>query len=156
MGQIATMNSVERLGQNHSCYLYDDCWYLMFELNVNGYSFDVRNLEDLRAALKGVGDTQFSEVWLLSSDGGPSLCALINREAAWLMYLRHDEGDPGYSTRNPDYTGPEDTKIEYRLENGQVDEYPAAWNITTQEALRALAHFFTTLERAPWLLWHEK
>ena len=40
------------------------------------------------------------------------------------MYLRNDEGDPGYSTRNPDYTGPEDAKIEYRLENGQVDEYP--------------------------------
>lgn len=57
------------------------------------------------------------------------------------MYLRSDEGDPGYSTRNPDYAGPEDAKIEYRLENGQVDEYPAAWNIPTPEALRALAHF---------------
>jgi Immunity protein Imm1 len=125
------------------------------ELKVNSSICDIRNVEALWAALKEVGNRQFCEVWLSSSDGGPALCALFNGKAAWLMYLRNDEGDPSYSTRNPDYTGPEDAKIEYRLENGQVDEYPAAWNITTPEALRALAHFFTNLERAPWLVWHE-
>ena len=78
----------------------------------------------------------------------------VNAGAAWLMYLRF-EGDAGFSTRNPDYVGPPKAVIEYFLANGQRDEYPAEWNITTQEGLRALAHFFATRKMAPWLQWHE-
>jgi hypothetical protein len=124
------------------------------ELKVNSCVFDVRNVEQLSAALKEAGNSLFYEVWLSFPDGGPALCALINGEAAWLMYLPNDEGQPGCSTRNPDYTGPEDARIEYRLGNGQVDQYPAAWNITTQQAVRALEHFVTNPKPAPWLVWH--
>ncbi len=42
------------------------------------------------------------------------------------------------------------------LWHGQRDEYPAAWDVTAPEALRALEHFLETQEMAPWLHWHEE
>ena len=84
----------------------------------------------------------------------PAICALINGEAAWLMFMRC-EGDAGLSTRNGTYAGPRQAVIEYHLSNGQRDEYPASWNITTGEALRALEYFLTEATMAPWLEWSE-
>jgi len=97
---------------------------------------------------------QFSEVWLQHTAGWPASAALINGEAAWLMYVRH-EGDAGFSTRNPLYTGPKKAVIEYYLSNGQRDEYPASWNITTAEAIRGLEFFFEEEGMAPWLHWYD-
>jgi hypothetical protein len=79
----------------------------------------------------------------------------MNGEAAWLMFLRF-EGDAGFSTRNPNYSGPHGGVIEYYLSNGQRDEYPASWNVSTDEALRALEYFGTEEKMAPWLQWHEE
>jgi hypothetical protein len=70
------------------------------------------------------------------------------------MYLRY-EGDAGFSTRNPLYAGPEKAVIEYHLSNGQLDDYPAAWNITTAEAFRGLEFFFETESMASWLHWYD-
>jgi hypothetical protein len=64
------------------------------------------------------------------------------------------EGDAGFSTRNPKYAGPPKA-VEYYLSNGQRDEYPASWNITTTEALRALEYFLAEENMAPWLHWHK-
>jgi hypothetical protein len=110
--------------------------------------------------------TSFRKSWNRSTDGllpkygcslrrrRPTICALVNADAAWLMYLRFD-GDAGISTRNPDYSGAPNAVIEYRLTNGQRDEYPAGWDITTAGALRALTPFFEKKEMAPWLVWHQ-
>jgi len=107
------------------------------ELDINNVLHEVTNVDKLRARLAQLTQTQFSEVWIRHTADWPAVCALINGEAAWLMYMRY-EGDAGFSTRNPQYTGPHKAMIEYYLSNGQCDEYPAAWNITTAEALRAL------------------
>lgn len=125
------------------------------ELNVNGESYEVASLGGLRYHLPKISERQFCEVWLYADSGWPAVCALVNSGSAWLMFLRH-EGDSGYSTRNPNYAGSKDTVIEYFLSNGQRDEYPAEWDITTPEALRALEHFMETQEKAPWLEWHEE
>src|SRR5271157_2919991 len=124
------------------------------KLIINQNEFAIASVEELRAELARVAEEDFAEVWLRPAADGASLCALINAESAWLMYLRH-EGDPGFSTRNPEYSGAEDATIEYRLANGQLDRYPAAWAVSTKAALPALEHFFSTSERAPWLQWHE-
>jgi hypothetical protein len=50
-------------------------------------------------------------------------------------------GDPGFSSCNLDYTGPADRVIEYRLDNGQVDEYPAFWALPVGEVKKAIQHF---------------
>ena len=127
---------------------------MAFELNSNGEIIEIDNIEELRSALAKALTTQFAELWLTPPNSWPTLCALINNDAAWLMYMRY-EGDPGCSTRNPNYAGPDKAVLEFYLSNGQRDEYPASWNITTTEAVRALEYFFTEQQRAPWLEWHE-
>jgi hypothetical protein len=125
------------------------------ELNINNVLYEVTELAELQVYLGYIGRIQFSEIWIHHAVGWPALCALINGDAAWLMYLRF-EGDAGFSTRNPNYAGPPKAVIEYYLANGQHDEYPASWNITTAEAPRALEYFFEQEAMAPWLQWHEE
>ncbi len=125
------------------------------ELTINGDSYEVASLGGLRYHLPKISERQFCEVWLYAQSGWPAVCALVNGDAAWVMYLRHD-GDAGFSTRNPSYAGPKEAVTEYFLSNGQRDEYPNEWNITTHEALRALEHFLDTQEMAPWLQWEEE
>ncbi len=127
---------------------------MLFELSTNDQVVEIHNLDELRSQLAEATKTQFLELWLTAPDRWPILCALVNGDAAWLIYLRY-EGDAGFSTRNPNYAGLEKSLIEFYLSNGQRDEYPASWNITTTEAMRAMEHFFTEQQRAPWLLWHE-
>jgi Immunity protein Imm1 len=124
------------------------------ELKINKVLYEVTDLDELRVRLAQIRRTQFSEVWLQHTDGWPAIAALVNGEAAWLMYVRH-EGDAGFSTRNPLYTGPNKAVIEYYLSNGQRDEYAASWNITTTGALRALEYFFEEEGMAPWLTWQD-
>jgi hypothetical protein len=124
------------------------------ELIINSVQYEVTDVDELRARLAQVRLTQFSEVWINHIGGWPAICALVNGEAAWLMYMRY-EGDAGFSTRNPLYAGPRKAVIEYQLSNGQHDEYPAAWNITTAEAIRGLEFFFEKAALAPWLHWYD-
>jgi hypothetical protein len=124
------------------------------ELKINKVLYEVTDSDELRLRLAQVRRTQFSEVWLQHADGWPAIGALINGEAAWLTYVRY-EGDAGFSTRNPQYSGPAKSQLEYFLSNGQRDEYPASWNITAKEALRALEHFLEEETMAPWLTWQD-
>ena len=96
--------------------------------------------------------SQFLELWVERVDTS-ALCALVNGELGWLMYLR-ENGDSGFSSRNPDYDGPPEATIRYRLENGQVDEYPASWALPRSEIQKALAHFITSNKPPSWLAWH--
>lgn len=125
------------------------------ELLINKVHYEVGELNELQVHLIHVRRRQFAEIWMQHAADSPSISALINGEAAWLMYLRF-EGDAGFSTRNPNYAGPPKAKIEYYLSNGQRDEYPASWNITTNEAMRALEYYFLKEDKAPWLEWHEE
>ena len=125
------------------------------ELKINKVLYEVSEVNELQVHLIHVRRTQFAEIWMQHARDWPAICALINGEAAWLMYLRY-EGDAGFSTRNPKFEGPEKAMIEYYLSNGQRDEYPASWNITTKEAVRALEYFFLKEAMAPWLEWHEE
>jgi hypothetical protein len=126
-----------------------------FLLTINGIQSDVSSVEQLRSRLSKARERQpFLDVWLSAPSGWPTLCALINGDATWMIYFRHDRGG-GFLTRNPAYDGPQNATIKYRLSNGQIDEYPAAWNVTTVEAVRALEEFFARAERPAWLHWHE-
>lgn len=98
-------------------------------------------------------DPQFSEVWVETPDG-QSMCALINGDRGWLMYLR-ENGDSGFSSRNPEYDGPPGVQIEYRLGNGQHDLYPASWALPVAEVRRALEFFEREWRPPPFITWHE-
>lgn len=99
-----------------------------------------------------MNEPQYREVWLESPDG-QSLCALINGGQGWLMYLR-ENGDAGFSSRNPNYNGPADATIEYRLNNGQHDEYPASWALPVTEIERALSYFRKEHKPPCFIHWH--
>jgi len=94
----------------------------------------------------------FREIWLNKPDGR-ALCALINGDRGWLMYLR-EPGDSGFSSRNPDYDGPDEAVIQYVLSNGQGDAYPASWALPLEVLERAMKHFEKSGERAPFVTWH--
>jgi len=111
----------------------------------------ISTIEDLRNHL-GPSRKEHMELWTYSPDG-QSLCALISRNVGWLMYLR-ENGDAGFSTRNPNYSGPSDAVLEYKLENGQVDTYPNAWALPVAEVQKAVELFITESKPAPWLIWH--
>jgi hypothetical protein len=96
--------------------------------------------------------SRFDEVWVESPDG-QAMCALINDDLGWLMYLR-ENGDAGFSSRNSKYTGPADLEIEYCLSNGQRDTYPASWALPVAEVRRALEFFAQEHRPPPWITWH--
>src|SRR5687768_11728570 len=89
------------------------------------------------------------EVWA-SAPNGASLCALINGQVGWLMFLRAPE-DPGFSSRNPEYIGDPNAEIQYCLANGQVDTYPASWALPLAVVEQALSFFRASGERPPFV-----
>jgi hypothetical protein len=95
----------------------------------------------------------FDEVWVHSPDG-QALCAMINGDRGWLMYLR-EEGDSGFSSRNPEYAGSPDAEIEYELSNGQHDFYPASWALPLPIVQQALAYFEQFHQPPPFVVWHQ-
>ena len=99
-----------------------------------------------------IGKAKYQEVWV-NTDDGQAMCALINGDRGWLLYLR-GSGDPGFSSRNPAYDGPPDAMVEYYMNNGQWDEYPAAWALPIEEVARALEYFQQEKEPPPFITWH--
>ena len=113
----------------------------------------VRKVNELDELLKHMR-TPFLEVWAELEDE-QSICALVNNEKnlGWLMYLRTPD-DAGFSSRNPDYVGPPSTVIQYRLENGQMDEYPAFWALQGDKIFQALRDFLLHQRPPSWVVWH--
>ena len=94
----------------------------------------------------------FDDVWVTLPDG-QIMSALINGEVGWLMYTR-EEGDAGFSSRNPHYDGPQDAEIEFVLSNGQRDLCPASWALPIAEVRRALEYFQREQRPPPFVAWH--
>jgi len=69
------------------------------------------------------------------------------------MY-RRNENDPGYSSRNLEYAGPLEKNIEYILENGQLDHYPAAWAYPTSTIMQAIEYFKSEGRPPSFISWH--
>jgi hypothetical protein len=136
-----------------------------WELSINGDTFVAPSREEVRGYLAQARQPEFLELWLarddddndqgaMSNDQG-AMSLLANGDHAWLMHLRHHDGDAGFSSRNPTYDGPPDATASFRLSNGQLDTYPLAWTVSRERALQAIEHFLVTGERVPWITWHE-
>lgn len=105
---------------------------------------DVAGLSELIATRK----TPYLEVW--ANFGERSLVALISGDVGWLTLFRFD-GDQGLSTMNPNCDG--DVELEFRLDNGQVDFYPASFCVELEKVRGAFRHFFKTGEADPAIAW---
>lgn len=145
---------------------------MLTDLKVNGHASRIGSVAALRENLAPFASQGFREIWLSIDAGGPSLCALMNTNIGSLMYLRHDGGDPGFSSRNPMYdksdamlgglaydslfNGEHVPVIAYRLSNGQRDEYPARWALPEWDIMRALEYFVQHEgRRPPFVRWHD-
>jgi hypothetical protein len=125
-------------------------------LTINGQGATVSAAADLHPYWQAVRGRQFSEVWLAAGEDGPALAMLVNGKRTWLMYLRDQEGDPGLSSRNPDYAGPPDALTQFVLDNGQLDKYPIAWTLPLEQAIAACKYFAVTQGgRSPEIVWHD-
>ena len=111
----------------------------------------IQSIEEFGTALDDFDSREDFELWLNLTDG-PALCMLRHADAAWLLYLNH-ESDSGYtSIGNPQAHG----SVQYRLSNGQVDEYPAAWCLDVEDCYKALVYFFVNEGLRPdWIKWQE-
>ena len=96
---------------------------------------------------------QFKEIWVNSEDE-QSMCALINGEYGWLMYLK-EEGDTGLTSRNPNYNGCDNKTMKFMLSNGQIDEYPMAWVLSVELVNDALTYFEKTHQLPDFIIWHK-
>jgi len=92
------------------------------------------------------------EIWVNAPDG-QAICALINDDLGWLMYLRH-KGDAGFSSRNHKFDNGHDYKISYVLSNGQEDEYPVSWALPLHVVQDALEYFRTNHRPPDFVQWH--
>jgi ribosomal protein L7/L12 len=143
---------------------------MLMKLELNGHANGIATVADLTRTLAPFASQQFREIWLSVDAGGPSLGALMNTNVGVLTYLRHDNGDTGFSARNPMYDesdtlgglafdgryGREHVRvITYRLSNGQEDEFPASWAIPESDIMRALEYFVQHEgRRPPFVHWH--
>ena len=85
---------------------------------------------------------------------GQMLSVLINGDSGWLMYIRQP-GDAGFSSRNPEYDGPANALIDYVIDNGQRDQYPASWALPVPLIMRAIEYFQSAGLRPPFIAWHD-
>ena len=69
---------------------------MRYVLVCNGRERDVSSSTELESYLEAARRRDPTELWLNRSDGA-ALCALINKDNAWLMFLR-GEGDSGFSS----------------------------------------------------------
>ncbi|MBD9467422.1 hypothetical protein IB230_00015 [Pseudoxanthomonas sp. PXM01] len=84
---------------------------------------------------------------------GEALSAMISGDLGWLMYLR-EPGDAGFSSRNPEYVGPDDAFVDYVIDNGQLDQYPASWALPLPLVMQAIEHFRSTGLPPLFITWH--
>ena len=106
-------------------------------ITINGIKKNFDEAKLFQSELDSMNDIQFLEIWVSYNE--KSICALVNGDRAWLMYLR-ESGDAGFHTENPSYGSP-DEMIEYELSNGQVDEYPSCMTYQRDEVFNGLISF---------------
>lgn len=112
-------------------------------LNVHGEAVAIATRQDLQQALTRARSLAQCELWLtmaVEAEQGPAICMLRNGGSAWLMYLSGQDDASYHSLGDEEEQG----DCSYRLANGQVDEYPAAWCMEVEQCQRALAEFFIT------------
>ena len=123
------------------------------ELSINGTTQTIASAAELSARLSATANAAHRDIWLYAPNGA-ALCALMNGNRGWLMFLR-ESGDPGFSSRNPNYVGSRDETIEYVLSNGEANTHPAEWALTEFEIARALRHFVEHKTLPPFIHWHD-
>ena len=144
----------------------------MLELSINSHTSRIASVAELRQKLAPFASQQFREIWVKMDSGGPILGTLMNKKFGCLLYLRHDDGDTGFTSRNPMYdesdtlgglafdgrygTEKHVPVITYRWNNGMEEEFPASWALPESDIMHALEYFVQNEgRRSPFVRWHD-
>lgn len=120
--------------------------------SVNGKDIDVQTLKELRALIKEARSDQFGELALFVGELPiHSFFVLFNGKHAWPVYT-YKIDRKSFSIRDSDVD--DESEIEFRFSNGQVDPVPRSQTVSAARAARAIEHFFKTCELDPDLNWH--
>jgi len=120
------------------------------KIQLNSLEIEIRTDSELSQFLDRIDAIEKLE-GLVKSKENRSLSILKSGDEIFLMYIEFP-GDEGVVTGSHDV----DSKlIEFRLANGQVDEYPQSWCIEKEAAYKAIAYFLVNSgERSPHIAWH--
>ncbi len=114
---------------------------------------DTREMADRVRALD-LG--RYGHVWLrLGGDDDPSMSAMIHAGERGLLMFSRCAGDPGFSSRNPDYDGDQRAALTFILSNGQEDEYPASWTYPLEVLRAAFLELLETGARPTMVRWYD-
>ena len=101
---------------------------------------------------------QYKEIWIYpkeTEDDERAMMALINGAWGWLLYLR-EEGDSGFSSRNPNYKETDDDNMmDFMLSNGQLDYYPLSYILPVEQVMKALDYFEKNHKLPEFIIWHD-
>jgi len=123
----------------------------LIEVSYNGTTQSIGSVEELGLALDRFGlEAQFH--LLLLAEDGSSLGMLRNSPNAWLMYLRSGDDRGLVSRGDPSDRG----TIPYRIDNGQIDEYPRSWCIEVEQCYKSGCVFLCQYGAEPGFIpWQE-
>lgn len=118
------------------------------KMQFNSGTVTITSLEQLGAALDEYDLISEFELWM-SAEPFPSMGMFRNGKHAWLMHMT-SEGDSAHSVGT--HVG--DGVCNFRLANGQVDEYPLSWCIEVEQCYKAISYFYVNQGTAPaWINW---
>ncbi len=102
---------------------------------------------------------KYKNIWIYpkeTEEDEQVMMAFINGDYGWLMYLR-ENGDSGFSSRNPNYKGTEDSndRMDFMLSNGQLDYYPLSYVLPVEQVIKALDYFEKNHKLPEFITWHD-
>jgi ribosome maturation factor RimP len=106
----------------------------------------------LRAELKEARKRDRAEVWARRGSG-EALCALFHSGSA-LLLLDDRDGRPAFTSRNPGPAG--EGRVQFTRAGGEVEEVPQSWIVPSEDAARAVEHFYRTGQRPSFIRWHDE
>jgi hypothetical protein len=124
---------------------------MTLHLIIDGDDHPAKNMRSFDALMTEVYHRDDLELWM-SHDDQSSLCALLNAQRGWMMFLRF-QGDPGLVSRNPDIDDSEAAFETFNLGNGQTDSYPKSWTFDRATVFSALSEFAQTGKMPSCVAW---
>ena len=111
------------------------------------------SLTELRSKVQAIRADPFVALWVFH-ESGESMGLFLNGDRAWVSSLDAN-GDPHATSRSTPPAPEGSSFIDFRLENGQVDEVDAAWVVPGRSAVVAFLEFCELKRLSHCINWHE-
>ncbi len=116
---------------------------------IEGIKIELNSRNQLIATIDNMIHMDYNEIWI-KGKGESSLCTMTNPSHAFFMYLRFD-GDSGFRSNNS--TADKNQTQDFRLSNGQIDQYPETWLTERARVREVILKYYDTGEMDTSLDW---